>query len=129
MASSIRMPIASESPRRLMVLRVKPKAHTAMKLASTEMGSATPVMTVERQELRKRKTTRTVRAAPSRSASRTLSTEVSTRSPASRTTRRVAPAGMVSWMSRTRSSTASLTEVVLAFVVLVMSMPTASSSL
>ena len=35
-----------------------------MKLASTEIGSATPVMTVERHELRNRKTTSTVRNAP-----------------------------------------------------------------
>jgi hypothetical protein len=44
---------------------VKPYAHTATNDASTETGSARPVMTVDRHELRKRKTTTTVSAAPS----------------------------------------------------------------
>ena len=49
MASSIRMPIASERPSSDIMLRVKPNAATAMNDASTETGSARPVMTVERQ--------------------------------------------------------------------------------
>ena len=69
MASSIRMPMDSESPSSDMVFNVKPKAHTAMKLASTDTGKARPVMTVERQELRNRNTTSTVSSAPSISAS------------------------------------------------------------
>ena len=69
MASSIRIPIASERPSSDIVFNVKPKAHTAMKEASTLTGSARPVMTVERQELRKRNTTSTVSSAPSISAS------------------------------------------------------------
>ncbi len=69
MASSINMPMASESPSSDIVSSLKPSAHTAMKLASTEIGSATPVMTVDRHEFRNRKTTSTVRAAPSTSAS------------------------------------------------------------
>ena len=48
-ASSIRMPIASESPRSDIVLSVKPQAHTAMNAASVDTGSARPVITVERQ--------------------------------------------------------------------------------
>ena len=74
--------MASERPSSDMVLSVKPNAHTAMKEESTETGSARPVITVERQELRKRKTTNTVRSAPSISASSTLRTESRTRSPA-----------------------------------------------
>ncbi len=87
--------MASESPSSDMVLRVNPNAHTAMKLASTETGSARPVMTVERQEFRKRKTTSTVSNAPSSSADCTCSTDCSTRTPASCTVRSVTPAGRV----------------------------------
>ena len=74
MASSIRMPIASESPSSDIVSSLKPSTHTAMKLASTETGSARPVITVERHEFRKRNTTSTVSSAPSISASCTLLT-------------------------------------------------------
>jgi hypothetical protein len=77
------------------VFSVKPNAHTATNDASTETGSARPVMTVDRHEFRKRNTTKTVSSAPSRSASSTLSTEFSTRTPPSRTTRRFTPAGRV----------------------------------
>src|SRR5205085_2671032 len=63
-ASSIRIPIASESPSSDMVLSVNPNAHTAMNDASTDTGSARPVITVDRHELRKTKTTSTVRSAP-----------------------------------------------------------------
>ena len=61
------------------MFRVKPNAHTAMNDASTETGSARPVMTVERHELRKRNTTSTVSSAPSISASCTLRTACFTR--------------------------------------------------
>ena len=61
--------------------------------ASTDTGSARPVMTVERQELRNRNTTSTVSSAPSISASSTLRTECSTRSPALRTTSTCTPGG------------------------------------
>ncbi len=93
MASSIRMPIASERPISDIVLRVKPKAHTAMNDASTLTGSARPVMTVERQELRKTNTTSTVSSAPSISASCTLRTAWCTRVPASCTISSLAPGG------------------------------------
>ena len=56
------------------VSRLKPSAQTAMKLANTEIGSATPVITVERHEFRNRNTTSTVRTAPRNSASMTLFT-------------------------------------------------------
>ena len=57
--------MASDSPSSDIVFSVKPNAHTATNEASTDTGSARPVMTVERQELRNRNTTATVRAAPS----------------------------------------------------------------
>ena len=61
--------MASDRPSSDIVFSVKPNAHTAMNDASTETGSARPVMTVERQEFRNRKTTSTVSTAPSSSAS------------------------------------------------------------
>ena len=66
--------MASDSPSSDIVLSVNPKAHTAMNDASTETGSARPVMTVERHELRNRNTTSTVSSAPSISASSTFRT-------------------------------------------------------
>ena len=94
-ASSIRMPIANDSPSSDMVSSLKPSAHTAMKLASTEIGSATPVMTVERHEFRNTNTTRTVRIAPRNSASSTLLTAWSTRTPESFTSSILVPFGRV----------------------------------
>ena len=123
-ASSIRMPMASERPSSDMVLRVKPQAQTAMNEESTETGRARPVITVERQELRKRKTTKTVSSAPSISASSTLLTDWRTRSPASRTTEIFTPGGRVGWSLATAAFTASETLVVLAPLDLVMSIPT-----
>ena len=125
MASSIRMPIESESPSRDMVFRVKPKAQMAMKLANAETGSARPVMTVERQELRKRNTTSTVSSAPSIRASWTLATARLTRSPASWTISSLTPAGMVLWRPATRARIWSLTWVVLYPLDLMISSPTA----
>ena len=61
-ASSIRMPIASDRPSSDIVFSVKPNASTATNDAITETGSARPVMTVERQEFRKRNTVSTVSA-------------------------------------------------------------------
>ena len=53
MASSISTPIASDSPSRLMKFSVKPASQTAMKAATTEVGSDSAVMSVERHEFRK----------------------------------------------------------------------------
>ena len=111
-ASSIRMPMASERPSSDMVLSVNPNAHTAMKLASTEIGSARPVMTVERHEFRKMNTTSTVRMAPSISICCTLRTDASTRSPEFCTTSITVPAGSVGVIPATATSTSSLTCVV-----------------
>ena len=89
--------MASDRPSRLIVLRVKPKAQTAMNDASTLTGSARPVITVERQELRNRKTTSTVSAAPSIRVCSTLLTALPTRLPASWTISSLAPGGRV-WL-------------------------------
>jgi hypothetical protein len=113
MASSIRMPMASDSPSSDIVSSWKPIAHTAMNEASTDTGSARPVMTVERHELRKRNTTSTVSTAPSTSASPTLRTASLTAVPASRTTSSAVPGGSRRWISATRAFTRSLTSVVL----------------
>ncbi len=84
-----------------------------MKAASRLTGSVSPVITVERHELRKRKTTRTVRNAPSRSALWTFSTDCSTRTPEFCTTRSSTPSGSEPRSASTRSSTALATAVVL----------------
>jgi len=54
MASSMRRPIASESASSVMVLMVKSITHMMKNAEMMEMGSASPVMTVDRHELRKR---------------------------------------------------------------------------
>ena len=54
MASSISTPMASASPSRLMKFSVLPLSQTAMKLATTEVGRLSAVITVERQLLRNR---------------------------------------------------------------------------
>ncbi len=119
--------MASESPSSDIVLSVKPKAHTATKLASTDTGSAKPVITVERHELRNRNTTSTVSTAPSTSALCTLFTELVTRCPLFLITVRVAPCGFTTESSvATLLSTASATAVVLYPLVFLISMPTAS---
>ena len=105
--------MASDNPNRDIVLSVKPNAHTAMKLASTDTGNANPVITVERHELRNRNTTSTVSTAPSTRALCTLATEFSTRVPWFFTTSKFAPTGSVGRNSFTRLITASATAVVL----------------
>ena len=54
MASSIRSPIASDSASRVIVLRVKFSTHMMKKELMIEMGRVSPVMTVDRHELRNR---------------------------------------------------------------------------
>ena len=51
-ASSISTPMASARPSRLMKFSVKPHSHTAMNEATTEVGSDSAVISVERHELR-----------------------------------------------------------------------------
>ena len=95
------------------MLSVNPNASSGTNDASTLTGSARPVITVERHELRNRNTTSTVSTAPSISASSTLRTASSTRVPASRTTSSLVPAGRRFWISAARALMRSLTSVVL----------------
>jgi hypothetical protein len=53
-ASSTRRPMASESASSVIVLSVKLNAHMMKNAEMIEIGSASPVMIVERQELRKK---------------------------------------------------------------------------
>ncbi len=53
MASSMRTPMARDSPSRVMKLSVKPHSQTAMNAATAEVGSESAVISVERQEFRK----------------------------------------------------------------------------
>jgi len=72
MASSISTPIASDRPSSVMKFRVKPHSQTAMNAASTDVGSDSAVISVERQEFRNAYTTKIVSTAPSTSDSITL---------------------------------------------------------
>ena len=56
--------MASESAISVMTFSVIPRKFMAMNEEMTEIGSVSPVMTVERQELRKQKTIRIVRRPP-----------------------------------------------------------------
>ena len=126
-ASSIRIPIASERPSSDIVLSVNPHAYTATKLATTETGSAIPVMTVERHELRNRNTTSTVSSAPSISVPCTFETLAVTRSPESLSTVSVMFFGSVCRSFSTFSITFDVTSVVLYPLDRVTSRPTAST--
>ncbi len=53
-ASSISSPIASDSASSVIVFSVKPKIHIPKNAEMTEIGSASPVMIVERHEFRNR---------------------------------------------------------------------------
>ena len=65
MASSISNPMQSESAISVSALSVKPKAYSAMKVATTEIGSVSAVITVLRHDARNRKTMMTVSTPPS----------------------------------------------------------------
>ena len=54
MASSISNPMASDSASSVMVFSVKSNAHITKNDEISEIGSARPVMIVERQEFRKK---------------------------------------------------------------------------
>ena len=75
MASSISRPTHRLSAISVMMLMVKPKTYMKRKVPISAIGSVRPVMTVERQEFRNRKTISTVSAAPSISVRCTLATE------------------------------------------------------
>ena len=74
MASSISRPTHSDSAISVIMFTVKPNQCMNRKVPISAIGSVSPVMTVERHELRNRNTMSTVRSAPSISVWRTLST-------------------------------------------------------
>ena len=74
MASSISKPTHSDKAISVIMLMVKPNICMNMKVPISEIGKVKPVMTVERQEFKNRKTISTVRMAPSIRVRRTLST-------------------------------------------------------
>ncbi len=117
--------MASDNPSSDIVSSLKPMAHTAMNDATTDTGSASPVMTVDRHEFRNRNTTSTVSSAPSSSASSTFFTAAVTRTPESLTTSIRVPEGSVFSIRATCSRILSLTSVVLYPWAFLMSMPTA----
>ncbi len=74
MASSISRPTHSDSAISVIMLIEKPNQYMNKKVPISAIGSVSPVITVERQEFRNRKTMSTVSAAPSISVWRTLLT-------------------------------------------------------
>jgi hypothetical protein len=74
-ASSISRPTHSDSAISVTMLMEKPKAYMNRKVPIRAIGKVSPVMTVERQEFRNRKTISTVSSAPSISVRRTFSTD------------------------------------------------------
>ena len=74
MASSISKPTHSDSAISVTILMEKPNQYMKRKVPIKAIGSVNPVITVERQEFRNRKTMSTVSKAPSISVWRTLST-------------------------------------------------------
>ena len=90
-------------------LRVKPKARIAMKPATIEIGSVTPVITVERQELRNRKTIRTVSMPPISIVVFTSSIDSRMKVESSLMIERLTPAGCPTLASRRRAPSATAT--------------------
>ena len=75
MASSINNPTHSDSAIKVIMLTVKPNRFMKKKVPMMAMGKVRPVITVERQELRNRKTIKMVNSAPSIRVRRTFSTD------------------------------------------------------
>ena len=94
MASSISRPTHRLSAIIVMPLMVKPKAYMNRKVPISAIGSVSPVMTVERQLFRNRKTISTVSAAPSNSVRLTLATETRMARELSRLTSILTPGGV-----------------------------------
>ncbi len=100
-----------------------------MHAAMIDTGRVSPVITVERQEFKKVKTTSTVRKAPIKIVDCTSSTESRIQIELSRTTESVTPSGRRAFSSSTRSRTASATSTVLAPETFRRSKPTAGTPL
>ena len=114
MASSINMPIASDSPINVRTLSVNPNMRIAMNAAMTEIGSVRPVMTVDLHELRNRNTMKTVSSPPSTSVTCTSSIDSRMNVESSRTIWSVTPGGSSAAILATASRTPSATPTVFA---------------
>ncbi len=111
MASSISSPTHSESAIIVMPLIVKPNMYMKRKVPMSAIGSVSPVMTVERHELRNRNTISTVSAAPSNSVVCRFATETRIERELSRLTSVWMPAGVraaASASARRRPSTTAI---------------------
>jgi hypothetical protein len=92
-ASSISSPMASDSAISVIMFKVMPANRITMNAEITEIGRVSPVMTVDRQELRKMNTMKTVSSPPMMSVSWTSATDSRMKIDPSRTTSIVVPAG------------------------------------
>ena len=111
MASSINRPTHRLIAISVMLLIVKPKMYMNRKVPISAIGSVSPVMTVERQEFRNRKTISTVSSAPSISVRCTLATPTRIGREPSRLTSVAMPAGVTALASanaRCRPSTTAM---------------------
>ena len=113
-ASSMRRPIARDSAISVMTLSVIPMKFMTMKEEMTEIGRVSPVITVERHELRKQKTMKIVRIPPRIRVVWTSSTESRIMIDASRTTSIRVPAGSSGCRRAISLFTSSTTETVFA---------------
>ena len=77
MALSMTMPTAKLIPARLMTLMLRPSSHMARKVPTIEIGMAVPMMATELKLRRKRKSTVTASAPPTRMLERTRPTALS----------------------------------------------------
>src|SRR5512139_2682882 len=75
MASSMSRPMASDNAIRVMTFKVMPSQFMAINDEMTDIGNVRPVMTVDRQEFKNRKTMKIVNIAPMMMVSWTSATE------------------------------------------------------
>ena len=112
MASSISRPTHSESAISVIMLMVKPNMYMNRNVPMIEIGSVSPVMTVERHEFRNRNTISTVSNAPSISVWRTLFTATRIGREPSKIGSSRTPAGSWACISATALTSPSTTSMV-----------------
>ena len=98
-ASSMSKPTHSDSAISVMLLMVKPNRFMNKNVPMIDIGSVSPVITVERQELRNKNTIRIVSSAPSISVRRTFSTATRIERELSVTSSSFRPGGKLGVMS------------------------------
>ena len=113
-ASSMRRPMARDSAISVITLSVIPMKFMTMKEEMTEIGRVSPVITVERHELRKQKTMKIVRIPPRIKVVWTSSTESRIMIEASRTISILVPGGSSGCRRAISFFTSSTTETVFA---------------